>query len=246
MEYIITCISHRRPENIEMIIKTTGTDNIIFVVNDQIDYESYTAKGVKCIIGGSLTKNRNKALDYCFAKNKLCIQIDDDLKKVCLNDFTGKRTGINLTVIEAIENLLPIFLKTNHLYCGAPPTDNPFFALEPTKENILITAPFTITKPNPIRFDETLMLKEDYDYTLQHINNGTGCLRFAKYLFSFKSSTNIGGAVSYRTKELENKSIQYLINKWGECIRLNPKRENEILLNKDSYNILNTNQTTLF
>jgi hypothetical protein len=246
MEYIITCVSHRRPQNIEKIIETTGTDKIVFVVNDQIDYENYTAKGVKCIIGGSLTKNRNAALDYCFAQNKICVQIDDDLKKVCLNDFTGKRTGINVTVLEAIENILPTFLKSKHLYCGAPPTDNPFFALEPIKENILITAPFTITKPNKIRFDETLMLKEDYDYTLQHINNGTGCIRFSKYLFSFQSSTNNGGAVSYRTSDLENKSIEYLINKWGECIKLNPKRENEILLNKNSFEILNSNQIGLF
>ena len=37
-------------------------------------------------------------------------------------------------------------------------------------------------------------------------------------------------------------NLKYLINKWGECIRLNPKRENEILLNKDSFNILNSNQ----
>ena len=37
MEYIITCISHRRPENIKQIFKTTGTEDIVFVVNDEID-----------------------------------------------------------------------------------------------------------------------------------------------------------------------------------------------------------------
>ena len=76
MDYIITCISHRRPQNVNKIIETTGTDKIVFVVNDQQDYEQYTAQGVKCLIGGSLTKNRNKALDYCFTQNKICIQIN--------------------------------------------------------------------------------------------------------------------------------------------------------------------------
>ena len=37
----VHCIEGR-PENVEKIIETTGTDNIIFVVNDQIDYEAYT------------------------------------------------------------------------------------------------------------------------------------------------------------------------------------------------------------
>jgi len=246
MEYIITCISHRRADNVDKIIETTGTTNIVFVVNDQQDYEQYKKKGVKCLIGGSLTKNRNKALEYCFNQNKICIQIDDDLKKISINNFTGKRTGETTNVLNSINILMPAFLNSNCLYAGAPPTDNPFFAIEPTRENILITAPFTMTKPSSIRYDENLMLKEDYDYTLQHIKNGSGCIRFAQFLFSFQSSTNQGGVVDYRTLELEQKTIKQLQNKWGECIRLNPKRENEILLNKNSYNILNSNQQNLF
>lgn len=246
MDYIITCISHRRPQNVNKIIETTGTDKIVFVVNDQQDYEQYTAQGVKCLIGGSLTKNRNKALEYCFTQNKICIQIDDDLKKTSINDFTGKRTGQTTTVLNAINTLMPRFLNSVCLYAGAPPTDNPFFAIDHTKENILITAPFTMAKPSAIRYDENLMLKEDYDYTLQHINNGTGCIRFSQFLFSFQSSTNSGGVVSYRTQQMEQQAINYLQKKWGECIKLNPKRENEILLNKNSYAILNSNQQSLF
>ena len=97
MEYIITCISHRRPENIKQIYETTGTEDIVFVVNDEIDKNLYIKNGAKNIIlGGSLVGNRNAALDYCFNKNKICVQIDDDLINVSLNDFTGKRT--NLTI----------------------------------------------------------------------------------------------------------------------------------------------------
>lgn len=246
MDYIITCISHRRPNNVPTIYETTGTKDIVFVVNDEQDIEAYKKQGaVNIINGGSLVGNRNKALEYCFKLNSICVQIDDDLQDIAINDFTGKRTKQLVKVKQVIEDLLIDFINSDFTLAGAPPTNNPFFATKPFQENILITAPFTLNKPNPIRFDNKLKLKEDYDYTLQHIQN-TGCIRYHKYLFNFKRYGNTGGAVNYRTTKLEQESINYLQTKWGECIKLNPKRENEILLNKNSYEILHSKQQTLF
>ena len=246
MDYIITCISHRRANNIFKVFETTGTTEIVFVVNDEKDKIEYLANGAKYVIcGGSLVGNRNAALDYCFTKGFICVQIDDDLQTVSLNDFTGKRTKQYTTVIKAVDDLIVDFIKSDYKFAGAPPTENPFFATNIYQTNILITAPFTLTKPNPIRFDNKLKLKEDYDYTLQHIQN-TGCIRYHKYLFNFKRYGNSGGAVSYRTNQLEQEAINYLQTKWGECIKLNPKRENEILLNKNSYEILHSKQQSLF
>ena len=246
MDYIITCISHRRSNNIQDIYKTTGTEEIVFVVNDNIDIKEYKSKGAKNIIkGGSLVENRNAALDFCFNKNKICVQIDDDLINVSINDFTGKRTKQYTTVKNAIDELINDFIDSDFDYAGAAPTENPFFATKASQKNILITSPFTLTKPNPIRYDKNLQLKEDYDYTLQHINS-KGCIRYHRFLFNFKRYGNTGGAVSYRNNETEKQSIQYLQTKWGECIKLNSKRENEILLNKNSYKILTSNQQSLF
>ena len=246
MDYIITCISHRRSDNIQKVFETTGTNEIVFVVNDNKDEIQYKAKGAKYVIkGGSLVGNRNAALEYCFKKGKICVQIDDDLQSVALNDFTGKRTKQYTNIVTAVEDLLNSFIDSDFNFAGAPPTENPFFATKESQENILITAPFTLTKPNSIRFDEKLLLKEDYDYTLQHIKQG-GCIRYHKYLFNFKRYGNTGGAVSYRTDNLEQQSIEYLQNKWNDCIKLNPKRDNEILLNKNSFTILHSNQQSLF
>lgn len=246
MDYIITCISHRRPDNVKTVFETTGTEEIVFVVNDQKDVDDYKAAGaVEVVTGGSLVGNRNAALDYCFKRGKICVQIDDDLISVSVNDFTGKRTKQYVTVKQAIDDLIVGFIKSDYKFAGAPPTENPFFATKVSQENILITAPFTLTKPNNIRFDKNVRLKEDYDYTLQHIEQG-GCIRYHKYLFNFKRYGNDGGAVSYRTSELEQQSIQYLQQKWGECIKLNTKRENEILINKNSKQILLSKQQSLF
>lgn len=247
MEYIITCISHNRHENINSFFEIVGTKEVVFFVKDQKDKELYLANGAKeVIISGTLMDSRNAALDYCFNLNKVCIQLSDDLEKVMLNDFTGKRTHQYTTALNAIQKVLPHFIKSKYYFGGFPPTNNPFFSLKEFEYNKFIVGDFIFIKPNKLRFDSGLRLKEDYDYTLQHIKEFNGCIRYGEFLCSFKHYSNKGGAVSYRTNNLEQETISYLKDKWGECIKLNPKRENEILLNRKSFEILNTTQQSLF
>jgi hypothetical protein len=247
MNYIITCISHKRHENIESFFKIVGSQNVVFFVKDETDKKMYLQNGAKeVIVSGSLMKSRNASLDYCFAQNKTCVQLSDDLEKIMVNDFTGKRTHDYVCVTDVLENILQHFNSCKYMFAGFPPTNNPFFALKEIQLNKFIVGDFIIIKPNELRFDENLRLKEDYDYTLQHIKNYKGCIRYGGYLNSFKHYSNKGGAVDYRTDNLEQETIKYLINKWGNCIKLNTKRKNEILLNKNSFTILHNNQKTLF
>jgi hypothetical protein len=247
MKYIITCISHGRHENLQKIFDNFGTKEIIFFVKDNTDKVNYENNGAKkVLISGSLMESRNAALKYAFDLGSVCVQLSDDLEKVTLNDFTGKRTGQTVTAKEALDDIMPVFLQSKYYFAGFPPTDNPFFALKEFEENKFIVGDFILIKPCNLQFDENMRLKEDYDYTLQHIKFFGGCLRFGKYLNTFKHYSNKGGAVDYRTSSLEKETIEYLKNKWKDCIKLNPKRENEILLNKNSYKILNSKQETLF
>jgi len=247
MEYIITCISHNRHENINTFFEIVGTTDVVFFVKDQNDKKLYLDNGAKeVIVSGTLMDSRNAALDYCFKLNKICIQLSDDLEKIMINDFTGKRTYNYVTALNAIKEILPHFIKSKYYFSGFPPTNNPFFALKEFEYNKFIVGDFIIIKPNNLRFDSCLRLKEDYDYTLQHIKGFGGCIRYGRFLCSFKHYSNKGGAVSYRTSNLEQETIKYLKEKWGECIKLNQKRENEILLNRKSYDILNSKQQSLF
>ena len=247
MEYIITCISHNRHENVYTFINKVGTDNIIFFVKDDKDKELYLQNGASnVIVSGSLMQSRNASLQYCFNLGKTCIQLSDDIENIMVNDYTGKRTHQYTSVKEVIDDIMPNFLLSKYKFAGFPPTNNPFFATSEFEFNKFIVGDFILIKPTPLRFDTGLKLKEDYDYTLQHLKLYGGCVRYGKYLCSFKHYSNKGGAVDYRTSELEQNTIKYLINKWGECIKLNPKRTNEILLNKKSIEILNSTQSTLF
>jgi len=215
--------------SMQEVIKEEG----VFIVGTG-EKKAYEDAGAKEVYeGGKLIDSRNKALDLAFAENKYCIQLDDDLIDVKLNDFSGKNTNILVDLGNYIDELVEFAESRPEKLIGVPPTSNPFYARNEIQLNAFIIGSACLTKPSPERFDPNMKLKEDYDFTLQHIKNYGGVVRFHKYLLSFKHYTNAGGAVSYRNNERETEAINYLMNKWGDAIRLNTKRENEILFRRN-------------
>lgn len=239
MKAQICCISHGRHENVPEFLRKVGSDQVTFFVKDQTDVVNYRANGArKVIASGSLMDSRNAALEHCFEQGKICVQLSDDLVGISFNDFSGKRTKVGVSVVEVLDDLLPNFHVCGSKLGGFPPTDNPYFATKPIEKNKFIVGDFLIVKPNPLRFDTKLRLKEDYDYTLQHIKEYGECVRFGRFLCSFKHYSNKGGAVAYRTDSLEKETIAYLANKWPGCIKMNPKRDNEILISRKAKEVL--------
>jgi len=191
--------------------------------------ELYEQNGCKRVYNtGNLMDSRNFALEHAFKNNNICIQLSDDIKKVTTNKNFFKKKIVSLDV--AIDDILSKFIKIKGVdLMGVPPTDNYFFANKLVLENKFCIGDMLFVKPNELRFDTQLSLKEDYDYTLQHIQKGK-VLRYQKYLFTFKHYSNKGGAVDIRNDKEEQKNIMILKYKWGDKIRLNPKRKNEILI----------------
>ena len=191
--------------------------------------ELYEQNGCKNVYNtGNLMDSRNFALEHSFKNNNICVQLSDDIKKVTTNkNFVKKRL---VPLDEAIEDIVGRFKKINGVYLmGVPPTDNFFFANKIVVENKFCIGDMLFIKPNELRFDNQLTLKEDYDYTLQHIQKGK-VLRYQKYLFTFQHYSNKGGAVDIRNDKEEQKNIMILKSKWGDKVKLNTKRKNEILI----------------
>lgn len=190
-------------------------------------YEKHGCKNV--FETGTLMQSRNAALNMAFNENKICVQLSDDLKKVTTNKNFGPKKQVDIDY--AIDQLVNIFQKVDGVYLmGIPPTSNDFFAKSLISKNTFCIGDMLFVKPNDLRFDTLLTLKEDYDYTLQHLNKFKNCFRYQKYLFEFQHYKNKGGAVDYRTEQEEQKNIKILFSKWGNKIKLNPKRKNEILI----------------
>tara|TARA_R110002096_G_scaffold256780_1_gene450088 strand:- start:1270 stop:1959 length:690 start_codon:yes stop_codon:yes gene_type:complete len=178
---------------------------------------------------GTLMQSRNFALIHAFDAGKICVQLSDDLTQVRVNKHPKR--GEKVDSYYAISEIADKLAKTKGVYLiGVPPTDNPFFAKDMVKKNAFCIGDMLFIKPSDPRFDEKLTLKEDYDFTLQHIEKYGVCIRYQKYMWSFKHYDNKGGAVDYRSEIEEKKNIRYLKAKWGSKIALNPKRKNEIVL----------------
>ena len=190
-------------------------------------YEKHGCKNV--FETGTLMQSRNAALDMAFSENKICVQLSDDLKKVTTNKNFAPKKQVHIDF--AIDQLVNVFQKVDGVYLmGIPPTSNDFFAKSLISKNTFCIGDMLFVKPNDLRFDTSLTLKEDYDYTLQHLSKYKNCFRYQKYLFEFEHYKNKGGAVDYRTEQEEQKNIKILFAKWGNKIKLNPKRKNEILI----------------
>jgi hypothetical protein len=177
---------------------------------------------------GNLMDSRNFALEHAFEQNKICVQLSDDIKKVVVNKNFGCPAKVELDF--AIEDIVKRFNEVKGVkLLGIPPTDNYFFANKIVSVNTFCIGDMLFVKPSDIRFDTQLTLKEDYDFTLQH-KQRADVIRYQKYLFTFEHYSNKGGAVDVRDDKEEQKNIRILKSKWGDKIRLNPKRKNEILI----------------
>lgn len=177
---------------------------------------------------GNLMQSRNFALEHAFKNKKICVQLSDDIKKVVINKNFGEPKKVDLDY--AINDIVNKFNNVKGVkLLGIPPTDNYFFANKIVSVNTFCIGDMLFIKPNPLRFDEQLTLKEDYDYTLQHMERGD-VIRYQKYLFTFEHYSNSGGAVDVRDDKEEQKNIRILKSKWKDKVRLNKKRQNEILI----------------
>lgn len=81
-----------------------------------------------------------------------------------------------------------------------------------------IGGPFQAHRPNRLRYDEKLPLKEDYDITIQHLNEYRRVLRMNMYVYQVKQNEQAGGCAVYRTIKAEKEQFGALAKKWGGSI----------------------------
>jgi len=220
------------------VISAGRYDKLNFTIEQKLKYIFCVKNGEKQLYEknncknvyetGNLIDSRNFALEHAFKLNKICVQLSDDIKKVVINKNFGEPKEVNIDL--AIEDIVNKFNNVKGVnLLGIPPTDNYFFANKIVSVNTFCIGDMLFVKPSEIRFDTQLTLKEDYDFTLQH-KQKADVIRYQKYLFTFEHYTNKGGAVDIRNDKEEQKNIMILKSKWGNKIKLNPKRKNEILI----------------
>lgn len=201
------CTSHNYFKNLEYVVSESQA-------------EKYSESNLPIVIcpdsaQGNVSRVRNWILDY--VKDEDVLIVDDDLKslsryegnkltKMCgseADDFIeygfeiAKEFGVRMWGINIIQDK------------GAYREYTPF-----SLKNVIL-GPFGGFINCPIRYDEDLPLKEDYDYCLQALNKYRKILRINFVHYNCDQHTNLGGCAEYRTIEEEQDQFVLLRKKWG-------------------------------
>jgi hypothetical protein len=228
MRFRVAVISSGRPASVPVMEQHCAGLNPVWYVGagETVAYQRAGAANVT--EGGSLADARNQALDD--AGDAFCVQVSDDLRKVSMT--TGKlRDNVTQVPLDRAVRAVGAAMSRHHARLGGcAPTANPFFSAQRVHPSGYIVGDLIVVAPGEPRFDPQFRLKEDYDFTCQHLRAYGSVARVDYLLADFAHRKNPGGAVAYRTAELEDQAIERLMIKWPGVFRGNPRRPHEVLL----------------
>lgn len=222
----VAVISHKRPKNVKPMTALIGPAT--WYVGGSGD--DYGAEGAKFVPSGGLVPSRNAALDDAFNAGVPCLQLDDDLK--WLGFFKDKKNVVKVPFVTFAAELVRSTERSQFKLGGVAPTTNAFY-YNPNKRASnfgFVIGSFCVALPNNLRFNPAFTLKEDYDYSLQHIIKYGGIHRRNDLTANFQHYTNPGGAVDIRNDATEQQNISLLKKLYPAFIKDNTRRPNEILL----------------
>mmetsp|Transcript_31722 Transcript_31722/g.87611 ORF Transcript_31722/g.87611 Transcript_31722/m.87611 type:complete len:587 (-) Transcript_31722:189-1949(-) len=221
---------------------------------DAESLEDYRKLGLDAVVGGKLTPARNMILDVAAKKRKVAVEVSDDISKwvyydVIKQDLRGQRdfTKANqalagakkfaITPLAAAQFMLAK-MRSSPLkpkLAGVLPTGNATMTMGSDEYSTqhFILGDFFVADASLCRFDASMTLKEDYDYTCSHISKHGSVLRCNRIVLTVRHYANEGGAVDNRDAagKRERENIEILQRKWPGVFKMNVKRPSEVLMN---------------
>ncbi|CAE8629680.1 unnamed protein product [Polarella glacialis] len=205
---------------------------------DADSLSAYRRLGLDAVVGGKLTPSRNKALRDAQQMGKACVQMSDDIsrweyhngdltdmegrseeKMRCANELVKSRSCLVISPAAAARFLLAKMRAAEGPQLGGVyPSGNASFGLlcDAISTEAFILGDFFVHDDSPCRFDESITLKEDYDFTCSHLQRHGSVLRCNRIIVHASHETNPGGAVAVRDKKgkKERENIGILRRKW--------------------------------
>lgn len=245
-------ISCGRPANVvAMEGKLEGCDPTWIVGAGEAD--AYRAAGATRVVeGGGLCASRNLALKLAQEAGKPCVQISDDIDRISFASSQhdgpnwtkpGSLQVANQRAKEATTAACALGLCARYVDAqtrasgpaklgGTYPCGNPGQALggPVVGAEHFIVGDFIVVQPDAIRFDEAMTLKEDYDFTCQHIYKHGRVARCNRLLILAQHYVNAGGAVAVRNTAREAANIKHLRTKWPGVFLGSPRGPSEVRL----------------
>jgi len=214
--YKIYCASYKRAD----ICKTHKyIKDITYVVmeSEADEYRKIHDKvwAIPDKVQGNLARVWNYILNHANEDN--IITIDDDIKhfgrwngnvKVKLNEQEVYRM-----VQEGFQLAKDLDVVYWGLNCLAD--KGAYREYTPFGMTCYIGGPFQAHRNNPLRYDEVIYLKEDYDMSIQVLNSYRKNLRMNMYHYVCEQATIKGGCADYRNVKKEMEQNKKLQKKWG-------------------------------
>mmetsp|Transcript_60234 Transcript_60234/g.176063 ORF Transcript_60234/g.176063 Transcript_60234/m.176063 type:complete len:902 (+) Transcript_60234:41-2746(+) len=240
--------------NVESQFKTMGVQPTWYV--DEASLLGYQGLGLKAIVGGKLIPARNLALEDASSMGKVCVQVSDDIsrwdyysgeaKQKTLQEANAAAKRAERYQISPVAAARFILAKMRGVPEGEPrpqlggvyPLGNlghSFHSEEFSKKNFIL-GDFFVVDNSKCRFDTTMSLKEDYDFTCSHLKAHGAVLRCNRMVIQAKHETNAGGACTVRDAagERERENIRILQRKWPGAIKPHHIRPNQVVLRWES------------
>ncbi len=199
--------------------------SVILVVHEFEADEYREKEGGKILVvpdslRGNIASVRNFILEEGFRQSDWVVMMDDDNRNLVYFEDGRRHTMNEKQALDFMVNGFVMCEEIGFRLWGLNLLDDnkayreysPFSMVSP------ILGPFSGHIKNPIRYDERLPLKEDYDLALQHLNEYRGILRFNKYAYNVGHIEGSGGVTAYRTKGEEYRQAMVLQGKWGKKI----------------------------
>jgi len=232
IDFKVYCPSYKRPK-IAVAHKLFKKENFCYVVRESEANEyKYLGVEILAIPEGAVTNiadTRNWILDN--KTTKYLVMVDDDLKAV---RWTVDRQLVDLSVDEIYHVMVNSFMMCEDAdigLWGMNLLEDPmaYSINKPIQFARPILGPFFGILDQELRYDESIPLKEDYDYFLQSLRKYRRCLRFDYLSYYVDHQKLPGGCQEIRTAEKEKEQNRLFQEKWGsKIVRKNHRNKNSI------------------
>jgi hypothetical protein len=242
MEYIIAIPTYQRVKilkdrTIKLLEKHKISKNKIhlFVANqkEKIEYET-VLKDYKIIVGEKGLKNQRNIIQNYFPANTNILQIDDDIKDLFVLRFNNNENKYKRKEMVSIPDL-DKFIKfafqhtrdNGYFLWGVYPIDNEYFMYDKISYDLrLIVGPFFgIINRHNNTLKNTIEEKEDVERTIKYYKKDNGVVRFNAVCVRTNYYKTPGGMGTLESRiENANKSIEYLLKKYPEYVKVKAKK----------------------
>ena len=247
MDYVIAIPTYGRSNKIAedtlAVLRRYGIPNgkIHLFVDNQKEFDDYTANVPRDLYGkivitykkGSISVIRNFIVDY-FEENQKIISMDDDVK--AFQTLDKKNNLVDLASLTAlIEKGFALCAEHKCSLWGVYPVANGYY-MKSNKEYStdlkFIVGSFMAFTNRKIKC--RMNFKEDYELSIENFLRDHKVVRFNRVCIKFKMYSKNGGIGKSQEERLQDniRAAKWLLQKYPKWVKLNARREGEVLLNK--------------